>query len=72
MFYNNSHLRLLHEMLLILSKEMQMPGGNVIGFEVSIFFFFCLLFLFHLGLIMISALLNILKFLLDSSKAQSE
>lgn len=46
MFYNNSHLRLLHEMLLILSKEMQMPGGNVIGFEVSIFFFFLLAFSF--------------------------
>lgn len=68
MFYSNSHLRLIHEMLLILCKEMQMPRGNVIGFGVSIFFF-CLVFLFHLGLTMISALLNILKFLLGSSKA---
>lgn len=68
MFYSNSHLRLIHEMLLILCKEMQMPRGNVIGFGVSIFFF-CLVFLFHLVLTMISALLNILKFLLSSSKA---
>lgn len=62
MFYRNSHLRLTQKTLLIKCREMQMPRGNVIGFGlVLVFYLFGLSS--HLGLSLISALLNALKFL---------